>query len=170
MSPNVRARHRTRQHAYLSGQRHRPTRRRRPRGPARLNQRQQLPHRCRRTAALQHDVLIPWSTAPDRYRGVSREQAARIRQRDRRTCQQCGRSGWQIDRIINVAAGGTDDDTNLHVLCDSCHDAKTQAEAAAGRAKVSRNREPEPHPGRIPRRSTKGVGGPLARPGARRLA
>ncbi|WP_280454124.1 HNH endonuclease [Nocardia brasiliensis] len=94
---------------------------------------------------------MPWSTAPDRYRGVSRATAERIRKRDKRTCQKCGRSGWEVDHITPISAGGTDEDSNLCVLCRSCHQAKTQAEAAAGRAKHSRNREPEPHPGRLPR-------------------
>lgn len=92
---------------------------------------------------------MPWSTEPDRYRGVSRATAARIRRRDKRTCQLCGKPGWQVDHRIPVAAGGTDDDTNLRVLCDGCHQAKTQAEAAAGRARHSRWREPEEHPGRL---------------------
>ncbi|MBF6573744.1 HNH endonuclease [Nocardia farcinica] len=92
---------------------------------------------------------MPWSREPDRYRGVSRATAARIRRRDKRTCQLCGKPGWQVDHRIPVAAGGTDDDTNLWVLCDGCHQAKTQAEAAAGRARHSRWREPEEHPGRL---------------------
>lgn len=95
---------------------------------------------------------MAWSLEPGRYRGVSRAQANRIRQRDNRTCQKCGRHGWQVDHKTNVAAGGTDDDSNLWVLCNDCHQTKTQSEAAAGRAKLSRYREPEEHPGRLPRR------------------
>ena len=92
---------------------------------------------------------MPWSREPGRYRGVSRETARRIRARDKRTCQKCGRSAWQVDHKTNVAAGGTDDDDNLWLLCDECHDTKSAEEAAAGRAKHSRWREPEEHPGRL---------------------
>ncbi|MFR9767068.1 HNH endonuclease [Nocardia sp. SC052] len=97
--------------------------------------------------------LMPWSREPGRYRGVSRAQAEQIRMRDNRTCQKCGKPGREVDHILNVKADGTDDDDNLQVLCKDCHDAKTQGEAAAGRARLSRYREPEPHPGRLPRRS-----------------
>ncbi|BAD55092.1 HNH endonuclease [Nocardia farcinica] len=94
---------------------------------------------------------MAWSREPGRYRGVSTATAERIRRRDHRTCQQCGQPGSQVDHRINVAAGGTDDDSNLWVLCDSCHATKTSRESAAGRAKVSRWREPEQHPGRVVR-------------------
>ncbi|MBF6301181.1 HNH endonuclease [Nocardia amamiensis] len=96
---------------------------------------------------------MAWSRDPDRYRGVPRAQAEQIRQRDKGICQKCSRPGHEVDHIINVKADGTDDDDNLQVLCKDCHDAKTQGEAQAGKAKRSRYREPEPHPGRLPRRS-----------------
>ncbi|MBF6328745.1 HNH endonuclease signature motif containing protein [Nocardia transvalensis] len=90
-----------------------------------------------------------WSRAPDRYRGVPRAQAERIRLRDNRTCQNCGAPGYQVDHKTNVARGGTNDDENLWVLCDSCHAAKTKSEAAQGIARRSRHRPAEPHPGRL---------------------
>ncbi|MGY2036604.1 HNH endonuclease [Nocardia gipuzkoensis] len=94
-----------------------------------------------------------WSRDPDRYRGVPRAQAQRIRRRDNWTCQKCGRPGRDVDHKDNIAAGGTHDDANLWVLCEDCHKAKTQTEAAASRARASRYREPEPHPGRLRRGS-----------------
>jgi 5-methylcytosine-specific restriction protein A len=93
---------------------------------------------------------MAWSRDPDRYRGVSRAQAQRIRERDGYTCRKCKAYGREVDHITNVASGGTDDDSNLWVLCTGCHAAKTKTEAAAGIARRSRRRPPEGHPGRIP--------------------
>ncbi|MGW4325438.1 HNH endonuclease [Nocardia sp. NPDC004573] len=101
---------------------------------------------------------MAWSRDPDRYRGVPRRQADRIRRRDKGICQNCGRPGHDVDHDKNVAAGGTDEDENLQVLCTECHKAKIQVEAAAGRARASRYREPEPHPGRLLRRAAGGGG------------
>ncbi len=51
--------------------------------------------------------------------------------RDMYTCQHCGRVGGQLelDHIINLASGGTDNKDNLQILCQSCHKQKTQAES-----------------------------------------
>lgn len=59
----------------------------------------------------------------------------RILLRDRYACQHCGRVGEdnEVDHIVNVAQGGTDDDSNLQTLCPDCHKVKTAAESAAGR-------------------------------------
>ncbi|WP_280317286.1 HNH endonuclease [Nocardia wallacei] len=92
---------------------------------------------------------MAWSTEPGRYRGVPREQAQRVRERDDYTCQQCGAPGHEVDHKVNVKRGGTDDDANLWVLCAGCHRAKTETERAAGIARRSRTRPPEAHPGRL---------------------
>jgi 5-methylcytosine-specific restriction endonuclease McrA len=58
------------------------------------------------------------------------------------------------DHIVPIAEGGADDPSNGQGLCAPCHDLKTRAEMARGRArtsKASRLRTPEPHPGRIRR-------------------
>ncbi|MFD4457685.1 HNH endonuclease [Nocardia sp. NPDC058480] len=96
---------------------------------------------------------MTWSRDPDRYRGVGPTTAARIRERDAHACQICGAPGNEVDHITNRAAGGTDDDRNLRVLCTEHHRAKTQAEAAEGHARRrARGRLPvEPHPGLIAR-------------------
>lgn len=39
----------------------------------------------------------------------------------------------EVDHIINIAEGGTDDDSNLQALCIPCHKAKTARESAAHR-------------------------------------
>lgn len=90
---------------------------------------------------------MAWDRSPDRYRGVPRHVAQRIRRRDDHTCQRCGADGHEVDHIRNVKAGGSDDDSNLVTLCTRCHDEKTRREAAAGRAAKGRRRPPEPHPG-----------------------
>lgn len=55
--------------------------------------------------------------------------------RDSYTCQRCGHIGTdlEVDHIVNVAQGGTDDESNLQSLCIPCHKAKTVIESAAGR-------------------------------------
>ncbi len=39
----------------------------------------------------------------------------------------------EVDHIVNVESGGTDDDSNLEAICSPCHKAKTAREAQAGR-------------------------------------
>jgi len=59
----------------------------------------------------------------------------RIALRDHYTCAGCGRI-WlpnrdHVDHIVPREQGGSDDDSNLQLLCDDpCHKAKTAAEAA----------------------------------------
>ena len=56
--------------------------------------------------------------------------------RDCYTCRSCGvvTDAPEVDHIINVAQGGTDDESNLQTLCASCHKKKTARESAAGMA------------------------------------
>lgn len=60
--------------------------------------------------------------------------------RDQYLCQLCKQKGriteaTEMDHIVNVAEGGTDDECNLQSLCTPCHDAKSQAEARRGMAR-----------------------------------
>jgi 5-methylcytosine-specific restriction protein A len=80
-------------------------------------------------------------------------------------CHVCGHEGAdQCDHLLNVARGGTHDVDNLAPIhgtpsganpCPTCgrhcHQDKTKAEQAAGRAGSNRNRKrpTEQHPGRI---------------------
>lgn len=59
----------------------------------------------------------------------------RILLRDQYTCRACGHvtKDLEVDHIINVAEGGSDDDSNLQALCVPCHQEKTATEAARGR-------------------------------------
>ncbi|GAF47378.1 HNH endonuclease [Rhodococcus wratislaviensis] len=74
-------------------------------------------------------------------------------ERDGNVCQQCGADGTvvalELDHIINVREGGTDDPSNARLLCKPHHQAKTQAEALRGaQRKRARLKLPTPkHPG-----------------------
>ncbi len=60
-----------------------------------------------------------------------RRLKAEIHKRDEWTCQCCKRVTMELelDHIVNVAQGGTDDEANLQSLCVPCHKKKTQAES-----------------------------------------
>jgi 5-methylcytosine-specific restriction protein A len=58
----------------------------------------------------------------------------RIRERDCGLCQECKRQGRvsvgrDVDHIVPLWAGGSDEDSNKETLCCDCHDAKTAREA-----------------------------------------
>lgn len=56
--------------------------------------------------------------------------------RDDYTCCVCGliTKDLEVDHIVNVAQGGTDDDDNLQAICIPCHKTKTARESAAHRS------------------------------------
>lgn len=60
-----------------------------------------------------------------------RRLKAKIHLRDKYTCQCCGvvTMELELDHIINVAQGGTDDESNLQSLCPECHKVKSQKES-----------------------------------------
>ncbi len=67
-----------------------------------------------------------------------RRKRERILQRDNYLCQPCMRAGRvqpasEVDHIVGLAAGGTDDDSNLEAICRACHKVKTAQEAQTGR-------------------------------------
>ena len=59
----------------------------------------------------------------------------RVLRRDGNRCVLCGRAASEVDHIVPGSAGGSDDLRNLQSLCKPCHQQKTLAEAARGRAK-----------------------------------
>ena len=80
-------------------------------------------------------VAHPANTDPGRWKRVRRE----VLERDRYTCQSCGRKGGRlaVDHIRAVRYSGGDPEllwspSNLQVLCDGppnyCHRAKTATE------------------------------------------
>ena len=57
-------------------------------------------------------------------------------------CQKCTRKiphsdDWDLDHIIALSRGGTNDDSNMQVLCSWCHDGKTDDDKT-GAAKSKR--------------------------------
>ena len=54
--------------------------------------------------------------------------------RDKYTCQSCGlvTLDLEVDHVVNIAQGGTDDEANLQSLCVPCHKTKTAVESAVG--------------------------------------
>ena len=64
-------------------------------------------------------------------------QRERIAARDGYVCAFCGLV-WQpeldqVDHIIELEDGGSNDDSNLQLLCNACHATKTRASALARR-------------------------------------
>jgi 5-methylcytosine-specific restriction protein A len=60
---------------------------------------------------------------------IGQAQRKRIRERDQYTCQneKCGRvvQVGQCDHIKSLDDGGSNDDSNLQLLCEECHKQKT---------------------------------------------
>jgi len=72
---------------------------------------------------------------PPRLRGTANQKArAALFQREPlcRPCREAGRveAATIRDHIVSLAAGGTETPENCQPICRSCHQAKTQAEAA----------------------------------------
>lgn len=59
----------------------------------------------------------------------------------------CTYPGKDVDHIVNLKSGGTDDITNLQLLCDWHHKQKTAKEAAAARKPRTERHPREQHPG-----------------------
>ncbi|MBC7201924.1 MAG: HNH endonuclease [Pusillimonas sp.] len=67
-----------------------------------------------------------------------RRKRERILKRDGYMCQcpECKgikRIAHEVDHVLPISQGGTDDDSNLQAINRDCHKAKTQAEALRGR-------------------------------------
>ncbi|MEM8972254.1 MAG: HNH endonuclease [Pseudomonadota bacterium] len=68
-------------------------------------------------------------------------------------CESCGRKirageNWAIDHIEALVNQGTNDESNLQLLCQICHGAKTSEDvkkAATNRRKYTKNIVPKKH-------------------------
>ncbi len=91
-------------------------------------------------STLQPRLKPTQSHAPKKNWGKSRggrpwrRLKDKILSRDNYTCQACGRIGGklELDHIINLASGGIDNEDNLQILCQSCHQQKTHTESMVG--------------------------------------
>ena len=55
---------------------------------------------------------------------ISRAVMERVRARG--VCARCGEEGaWEVDHMVPVALGGSNDEGNLQLLCARCHFTKT---------------------------------------------
>ncbi len=75
-------------------------------------------------------------------RDFTKLERARFFARDNGHCRNCTRKiphgdDWDIDHIIPLARGGTNEDHNLQCLCSWCHDVKTPGDVS-GAAKDKR--------------------------------
>lgn len=104
--------------------------------------------RCRQYATNgsrcdEHQVRHRWDhggrTRHDRGYGTAWERLRlQVLERDSHLCLECLRAGIfnhgrNVDHIVPKSQGGGDELSNLQTLCDTCHTAKTQAEAKAGK-------------------------------------
>lgn len=62
-----------------------------------------------------------------------RRKREAVLKRDGNLCQPCNRSGklqiaHEVDHIVPMSEGGSDDEANLEAICTGCHKVKTAAE------------------------------------------
>ena len=103
---------------------------------------------CQRTLTRERYCLAckpnycdTWHRAPASQRGYGHDWVKLtklVKRRDKGLCQECLRNGKykpgrDVDHTVPKAQGGTDDPSNLELLCVPCHQRKTQREAQAGR-------------------------------------
>lgn len=93
-------------------------------------------------------ILISLERLPAIERGVSNSLRMEILERDGFTCQLCGRTGGDadpsnparkvrlvIDHEIPVEQGGTNERSNLRVLCSACNQARSNVQPPTESAK-----------------------------------
>lgn len=66
---------------------------------------------------------------------------AAVLARDMNMCQKCGKRATDVDHIIPLERGGTNDTWNLQSLCGDCHDRKTYGAPPPGRRRRGRGRK-----------------------------
>lgn len=95
-----------------------------------------------------------WANAPRIVPPDWKRRVAFVLARDGRVCYVCGGPGAdEVDHVINVAVGGTDEYDNLRAIhAAPCHREKSKQEALVGlRAYHAKGKHPvERHPGLLP--------------------
>lgn len=89
--------------------------------------------------------ITGWSkrkTRQERGYGATHDRMRAQLLREEPTCRECRKSGRVAvsviaDHIVPKAEGGTDDRINYQGLCKACHIAKTAAESARGRRRLT---------------------------------
>lgn len=95
---------------------------------------------------------MAWSKNKGRSGGWAKKRKTAL-ERDNYSCTvvvdglRCFKPAKEVDHIINIAKGGTDELTNLASICSHHHKIKTQREAREGR--LTSIRPKENHPGII---------------------
>jgi len=87
----------------------------------------------------------------DRRRNMTPQRRARIFAAAEGRCHKCERKlgpsdDWDVEHVIALENGGTDDDTNLAPCCDWCHQIKTSDDhslAGHGRRMATKHTVPK---------------------------
>ena len=85
---------------------------------------------CLKTRPCSEHGRKAWATTSTKRTRGSRWQSIRrqvIREAHGK-CAHCPMPGAQVDHVTPLTQGGTDDLSNLQLLCIACHDRKTKAE------------------------------------------
>ena len=96
---------------------------------------QTLKPRLKAASVARVPLLLAKPGTVERKRGSAGvKDRNNIKKRDFGLCQACRREGRSrpghvVDHIKPLWNGGTNDATNLELLCTACHDRKTAAEA-----------------------------------------
>ncbi len=95
--------------------------------------------------------------AHEKRRAMTPRRIAEIFARDDGRCQCCKRKlragdDYEVDHIIALSKGGSDDDTNLQILCSGCHAIKTPGDISDA-AKSKRTYTKSKVPGRYKTRT-----------------
>ena len=61
-----------------------------------------------------------------RIKALTEREKGAIRERDFHVCRECGAPARQVDHIVEIADGGDNRPSNLQLLCDDHHAAKTR--------------------------------------------